>query len=295
MNYEKFREVLAEEVRRQSEGKLQVRLNTLTKNNGVAADALEMQEPGSRYVPVLYLDSFYEQYLRGVGIAHLASLILDCYEEFRRTPPLRPEQLENYEKAAPSVFCKVINYERNRRLLEAVPHERWLDLAVVYYCQLDFQGTENATLLLHNSHLKLWGISREQLQERAWANTLEQLTPLWQDLKEVLGEDDRFAPGEPEELASIYLLTNIRKCLGAICIHYPRMAEQIGEKLQSDYYVLPSSVHECLILPARGYDGRQLKEMVKEINDTRLPPQEILSDQVYYYDRNLRRLGIREA
>ena len=74
------------------------------------------------------------------------------------------------------------------------------------------------------------------------------------------------------------------------------MAEQIGESLKSDYYVLPSSIHECLILPAEGFSEAQLKTMVEEINETRLPPQEVLSNQVYYYDRNLRRLAVaREA
>ena len=97
-------------------------------------------------------------------------------------------------------------------------------------------------------------------------------------------------------MAAIYLLTNTRKYLGAICIHYPGMAEQIGESLKSDYYVLPSSIHECLILPAEGFSEAQLKTMVEEINETRLPPQEVLSNQVYYYDRNLRRLAVaREA
>ena len=66
----------------------------------------------------------------------------------------------------------------------------------------------------------------------------------------------------------------------------------IAGRLKSDYYVLPSSIHECLILPAEGFSGSQLRSMVREINETRLPPQEVLSDQVYFYDRHLRRLTV---
>lgn len=296
MNYEKFRETLAEEVRRQAEGRLLVRLETVTKNNGVKADALELRERGSRFAPLLYLDSFYEQYLRGVGVSHLASLVLDCYEEFSKNPPAAAEFIQIYEKASPSIFCKVINYEKNLGLLEEVPHEKWMDLAVVYYYQMEIPGAGNAAVLIRNSHLEQWGITESVLRERAWSNTVEKLRPVCRRLSEILAEDERFEEEQPEGMAAIYLLTNTRKYLGAICIHYPGMAEQIGESLKSDYYVLPSSIHECLILPAEGFSEAQLKTMVEEINETRLPPQEVLSNQVYYYDRNLRRLAVaREA
>ena len=292
MNYEKFQEALAEEVRRKSEGRLQVRLDTLTKNNGVQADAMELREPENRYAPVLYLDSFYDQYLKGVGISHLASLALDCYEEFRKNPPVSADLVEDYRTAAPFLFCKIINYERNRRLLEEVPFERWLDLAVVCYFQMELPEEGNAAVLIRRSHLRMWGIEEELLWETAWKNTREKLKPLWQNLRDLLAGDERFEDDAPGEMSSIYLLTNVRKCLGAICIHYPGMTETVERCVKCDYYVLPSSVHECLILPAEGYSGGQLREMVEEINETRLPPQEVLSDQVYYYDRSLRRLMI---
>ena len=295
MNYEKFREALAEEVRRLAGGRLQVRLDVLTKNNGVKADAIELREQGSRFAPVLYLESFYEQYLRGVGVSHLASLVLDCYEEFRKNPPLSAEFLDDYEKASPSIFCKIINYERNRKLLEEVPFEGWLDLAVVCYYRMELEEAGSATVLIRNSHLREWGITEKELWEQAWKNTVEKLKPFWRRLGDILSEDDRFDGGEPENLSSLYLLTNVKKCLGAVCIRYPGMAENIGEKLKNDYYVLPSSIHECLILPAEGYSSSRLRNMVREINETRLPPQEVLSDQIYYYDRNLRELQIREG
>lgn len=293
MNYEKFCEELTEEVRRQAGKELEVSRQTIQKNNGVEADALEIRARESKFSPILYLEDFYEQYLRGVGVAHLAALMLDCFAELSKKPPAPARLFENYEQAVSGIFCKLVNYEKNLPLLSQIPFERWLDLAVVYYYQLDLAGEGEATILIRNTHLKHWKITEGRLQRDAWENTLRQLTPTWQNLSEILaGEAEFQESGEQNSIFPVYLLTNTRKCLGAICIRYPKMAEIIAGRLKSDYYVLPSSIHECLILPAEGFSGRQLRRMVQEINETRLPPQEVLSDQVYYYDRNLRRLAI---
>lgn len=294
MNYEKFCQELAEEVKRQAGRELRVKLQKISKNNGVEADALEIQAPGSRFSPILYLEDFYEQYLRGVGVSHLAALMLDCYEEFRKNPPASEKLFfETYQQAAPEIYCKLVNYEKNLSMMEQIPHERWLDLAVVYYYQMELPKEGAATILIRNTHLKQWNIPGSRLRRDAWENTLRKLTPTWKNLSEVLAEEADFQLEEDQEPpAPVYLLTNVKKCLGAICIHYPRMTEMIAGRLKSDYYVLPSSIHECLILPAEGFSGSQLRSMVREINETRLPPQEVLSDQVYFYDRHLRRLTV---
>lgn len=291
MNYKKFCEELAEEVKRQAKEKTEVKLQKIRKNNGVEADALEIYTHGSRFSPILYLEEFYEQYLKGVSVTHLASLMLDYYEEFRKNPPVFEDTFETYEQAAPEIFCKLINYEKNSSLLTQVPHERWLDLAVVYYYQMELSG-EEATILIRNSHLKQWKITGARLRQDAWDNTLKRMAPCWKNLTEILEEAGLKQEDGQESAVPVYLLTNTKKCLGAICIRYPRMAEFIAGRLKSDYYVLPSSIHECLILPAGGFSGSQLRNMVREINETRLQPQEVLSDQVYFYDRNLRRLSV---
>ena len=114
MNYEKFCEELTEEVRRLAGEELQVRKQTVQKNNGVEADALEIRTPDSKFSPILYLEDFYEKYLRGVGIAHLAVLMMDCFAELRKYPPTSAELFEDYRRASSGIFCKLVNYEKNR-------------------------------------------------------------------------------------------------------------------------------------------------------------------------------------
>lgn len=294
MNFKMFQDALAEEIRQQSGGKVQAVCQHLTKNNGVVREALEIRAPGERISPSIYLESFYQQYLKGVSIAHLARLMLAQYREFQEKARLPEDFFGDYEKASEGIFCKLINCEKNRTLLCEIPHELWMDLAIVCYYRVDQGFLEEATILIRNEHLKRWNITPDELKERAWKNTLEKRPPQLQKLSSLLRQWGVLEHEEQDVLeeSPLYLLTNSGKCLGAICIRYPGEAEKIGERLGSDYYVLPSSIHECLILPAGDrYSAGELQDMVREINSTQLQPQEILSDHVYYYDRSSRRLS----
>ena len=96
------------------------------------------------------------------------------------------------------------------------------------------------------------------------------------------------APGEEDD-SPLYILTNEQKCFGAVCIGYPDMTEKIASEIGGDYYIIPSSIHECLILGAEDcYRPETLNRMVRDINRSQLEPSEILSDHVYYYDAERR-------
>ena len=295
MNYEMFQNTLAEEVRRQSGGEVTVTLQQLPKNNGVTVEALEIRAAGDLLSPSIYMDCFYEQFLKGVSVTHLAKLVIGQYREFKEQNRFPEDFFTEFGTISENVFCKVINYDKNRELLKNVPCRPWLDLAIVYYYQVEESLIEDATILIRDCHLKRWKISASELEKQAWENSVEKLPPVIQKLSRVLRQWGELEDKDEETLNSnsLYLLTNSRKCLGAACICYPGQAEEIAKILCSDYYVLPSSIHECLILPADGqYSAEELQDMVREINSTQLQPQEVLSDHVYYYDWALHRLSL---
>jgi hypothetical protein len=102
---------------------------------------------------------------------------------------------------------------------------------------------------------------------------------------------DRDEPVAPEDIGSMYVLTNASGSLGAAALFYPDVKEKTGEILGSDYYILPSSIHEVILVPdAAGIDKKELCDMVKQANRTVVEPQDILSDNVYHYSRDDRRL-----
>ena len=83
----------------------------------------------------------------------------------------------------------------------------------------------------------------------------------------------------------MYVLTNKQKMFGAGVIFYPGILELIESILGDHFYILPSSVHECILVPDQGqYSRIELKRMVKEVNDSQVEDEEILSYEIYYYD-----------
>ena len=89
----------------------------------------------------------------------------------------------------------------------------------------------------------------------------------------------------------MYVLSNNQRNYGAVSILYEGLLKDIGERLQEDYYVLPSSVHEVIIVPESNSPGQEeLEHMIVEINETQVEPEEVLSDRAYYYSRKEARL-----
>ena len=60
-----------------------------------------------------------------------------------------------------------------------------------------------------------------------------------------------------------------------------------------EYYVLPSSIHETIIVPKNAsMNATELKNMVMEINGKEVSPDEVLTDSVYEYDARSKTLTI---
>ena len=69
---------------------------------------------------------------------------------------------------------------------------------------------------------------------------------------------------------------------------YPHVLEMIGEILKEDFYILPSSIHEMIILPkSREIAKEELDAMIQDINHTQVDTEEVLSDHAYLYERGL--------
>ena len=192
---------------------------------------------------------------------------------------------DNYEKARGQVYFKLINYEMNKVLLTKVPYIAYLDLAIVFYYRLERGKFQGASMLIHNCNLEAWKINARQLLEDAVMNTSRKLPYTFQGMdaliRELSGEDEGLYTGEE----IMYVLTNQEKYFGAAALLYPHVLSHISKILRCNFYVLPSSVHECILVPDQGqYSRFELARMVREVNQTQVEEDEILSYQVYYYD-----------
>ncbi len=180
-----------------------------------------------------------------------------------------------------NIYCRLASKESFKGCLGVMPHEELLDMVILYYVYIRLGATESVSLMINNKLMESWGISKKQLRETAWSNTVRDNPPILKRLRQVLIELG-VVPEKNEP--DVYMISNDKKYFGAVCMAYPGFPEKVSACLNGDFYLLPSSVHECLAIPCNtGYSVKDLRKMVKSINRTELPQKDILSDSVYRY------------
>lgn len=258
------------------------------KNNGVMLRAITIVNPDSNISPTIYLNDFKKQYEETHDIDEICNKIAELNEKHEGVE-FDVDSVVNFSKVKTRICAKLISRERNRNLLKTVPYHEFLDLAVVYFVSV--KEMEFASILIHDNLLEKWGVTEEELYSCAMQNTPllfpENILPMSEVLKDMLSVE-----AMPEEAFAviedtIYVATNQSKIFGAAVLLYPRFLEHEAEALGRNFYIIPSSVHEVLIIPAEKIeqDADELLEMVKEVNTTQVSDEEVLSDNVYYYDR----------
>lgn len=296
LEYRTFLELIQQEVKRQIGAEGMVQVNHMIKNNSTPKDSMSILYAGENISPAIYLDYFYEEYQEHIPIGQIAEQILSCYRHNKKTGRTNLDFYLNFGKIRERIFCKIVNYERNLPALELVPHRRFLDLAIVYYCEVESDDFGMGTVLVQNPHLLLWRIDPKELHEIAVYNTLHYAPYDFIEVSEMV-EDMTGVVIEPclSNLVPMYVLSNVKKYFGAVSIYFPEVLEKIGERLLADFYVLPSSIHECMIVPVNDQltiQGADYQEMVEEINERFVVAEEILGDSVYRYYRAEKELRI---
>lgn len=294
MEYNKFCVTVKEKVKEALSESVSVEVRDITKNNSVILQGLTINTAGENISPTIYLNDFYEAYEHGMTMDTIVNEVVRIYRENRIPDRMDVSFFTDFEKVKERIAFKLVNYEKNEDLLKTVPHIRFLDLAIVFYYLMEDSTMKCATILIHNDHAKSWGKDADELWEIAKENTPKLLNCEIKDivevLKDMLGQSgDDFSENDVlgiENSGGMFVLSNKSKVNGAACILYRDVLDEFADEQKADLYILPSSVHEVIILPAKNCDDSpKLKQMVEEVNDTQLEEQEILSDNVYYYSR----------
>ena len=297
MNFKQFCEKVYQGVVEFYKDAVNVKLQEVKKNNGVTLTGLLLAEKDNKVAPAVYLDSYFEDYRKGKKIEDIVVEIVQIYERVRKHQQVDVQFFSDYQKAKERICYKLIHYQRNESLLAGVPHIRYLNLAVVFYYAYENPLLGNGTILIQNSHKESWKVTTEELFRQAKENT-ERLFPadlikMEEIVKELLGVSlDEEKLWDEKELVPMFVLTNRQRMFGAISIFYPEVLKELAEKVDANLFILPSSVHEVILLPDAGAKAECLQEMVKDVNSTQVAAEEILSDSVYYYDRTLGRIDL---
>lgn len=296
MNYQEFKSHIAAAIQAELGSDVKVTIQDILKNNDTHLDGLTILSARYNLSPTIYLNYYFRQYEKGCPLSQIKQDILSAYRENCPPGSIDISFFTDYDKVKSRIIFKLINYERNQELLKDVPHYRFLDLAIVFNCLLDSGPSGNATILIYNHHLNFWDITRDDLYALAAANTPKllkyDLRSMTDVLKEFLRGDEPIFP--KEDLTNpypMYVLSNQCKLNGSVSILYQNLLRDFAHRLGSDLYILPSSVHEVLLIPAFHHSScQELSKMVTDVNSSQLSQEEILSDHVYYYSRETEKL-----
>lgn len=261
-----------------------VEVRKITKNNNVVLDGLVILKKGQNISPTIYLQDYYEQYQEGKRIGAIVYEIMRLYETQQPAGSFDASFFLHYDMVKSRIVYKLIHYDRNEQLLQEIPHIPYLDLAIVFYCMLHDDTFGNATILIYENHCQLWNVTAAELYEAAQENTGRLLPHEIRSMAEILQEAPGIEESEIRGKAPMYVLSNRMKLFGAAAMLYPNLLHAFAETIGQDFYILPSSVHEVILLPDSGdIKPDYLEDMVKEVNTTQVELQEILSDRVYKY------------
>lgn len=285
MDYKEFVENIVNTLRDKMGEDYEIRVINVVKNNDVHLTGVIMMRESDRVSPTIYLEGPYRQYCGGDSLPGVADGIIALYEEQVRDIHFDADFFQEFASVKDRIFHKIINYEKNRKLLEDVPHFRWNDLAVVFYYGVDEKILGKATILIHNNHMEMWGQTVETLFQTAQCNMRRRKPEILIPLQKLVEEMTGGRSADMEEVR-LYVLTNCDKMYGASAMLYSDKIRELAEELQSDLLVLPSSVHEVLLMPDdKAGQYQDYRRMVEEVNTTQVELEEILSYHLYRYSR----------
>lgn len=263
------------------------------KNNGIVLHGLTVSYQNHNVAPTLYMEDFYDAYRKGIPYSEIIQKLIHIFEGNKQERDMDIDFFSHYDKVKKKLGYKLIHYQMNEKLLEEVPHERFLDLALICYCVVMNDQIGNGSILIHNEHLRVWNISEEELIRDAKENMPRIFKADCMNMADVLEgmlreNDELMAPVSMEEFRHakprMYVLGNKNRLFGASSILYKNVLEEIAKEFESDFYILPSSIHEVILI-AKDESIREeyLSQMVQEVNLTQLTPDEVLSNHAYLY------------
>lgn len=297
MNYSNFIETVKAKVASLCPN-ANVVVERVVKNNALTLDGIVIRREGECLTPTIYLNGLYDDYMSGTDIEEIVNQIMSIDGSQRLNCSVNPEFFCEYEQVKDKIFVKLINKSKNSELLKRLPHRDFLDLAIIYYGVYDGFNDGVGMWNITNEVFENFSVDEEVLYEKAMNNSIKKqpyfIKTMLELLEEIMPESeynefvDEDLPGTVK--SPLYVMSNENKIYGAITILYPGVLNDFYEK-HGDFYVLPSSVHEVILVPvSEGIEEIELQRMVREVNQVALKQEEYLSDSVYIYEGTTNKL-----
>lgn len=297
MDYDTYKEFMIEILQQRFGEDAEVCLIEVNRINDTKMEALKLKRKGEHSSPIIYLKSLYEEYLQKRDPYNGVNL---CMDEFSGKKYEKDWEISlDWEYIRPRVEIRLIGRERNQEYLEDKLYEEMMDLAVVFTVVLKQDEEGEAAVTISESLMEACGADREALQRAAWENLMKE-DFLIHSMTELIAELIRIEPEKEcgiEDLPDIglYVLSNRQRIFGARAMFRKDILKAFAEELGGNLYIIPSSINELILTKDDGnVSAEKIKEIVQEINGNSytIKPEEVLSDSVYYFDRQTEEIQI---
>ena len=296
---EKFKEFLPEKYQN-----AQVEIRPVDKvNRTLDGLSIRVNEQGMNISPTIYVNHMYEDYVTTENLnATLERAAEGFMKAMEQKESINVNELTNAECAKDKIVFQLINTEQNKEMLANMPHREFKDLSVIYRMVVKIDGEGIASTPVHNGLAETLGFTEEQMFKLAAENTKRLLPPVVKSMNDVMREifmKDGMPPeiadmmlGEMPPEQQMYVISNNKGINGAVSMLYEDGLHDLAEKLGSDLYIMPSSIHEVIAVSTDLGNPNELAAMVAEINMDQVALDERLSNQVYHYDKDLRKVTL---
>lgn len=271
-------------------GSVTVEIQNVKKNNGLELVGVSVRKT-SNVAPTIYLECFYEQFQKGADIKELVAMI-GAIAEKNEIGDLNIDEILDWGVVKTKLFIKLINRNKNADLLATRPHRFVADLAITYSILVEAISSSEgiASIPVTVPVMEKLGVTENDLYEASIINmnTNALTEPVFMGVSEMLASmmpAGEFMNAPVVEDEPMYVITNEAKSYGAALILHKSFMNYVAEKLKEEFYILPSSVSELLVVPCRKADVDVLKDMVETVNATEVAPDEVLSNHVYRWSR----------
>ena len=269
---------------------VKVSVHTAVKNNGVKLSGLSFVKEGFNASPTIYMENYYEKYLSGTDVCEIGDCLLASYRENTPSVSLDMTFFDDFKQVKDRLYIKLVNREKNAEFLNEVPHEDFLDLAIVAYVRMYDRKIGNGIIMIRNEHLKLWGVDAKTVITAAKVNTHDHDDYKLKHIIDVLttlGSRDAAICETDRQGFPMYVATNTIMQNGAAVLTMKDKLKEFGRVIGEDYYIIPSSVHELILLGSEGTQNvDDIDGMIRQVNSTQLSADEVLADHAYMYSIN---------
>ncbi len=294
MDFEEFKNTIMDLVSKEVEDRgledISMKLTTIDSPDGMT-DRLMVSVGDSKMSMAFRLKEIYSSVQDGEDIDHAVYKMVNTIEDSISVIKDKEQDVKSfisdYEKVKDHTYLRMI--PGDSPVLKDTPHKMVEDMALVVNIHLESFSDENgrSCVVVSKPLMEMYGIDEKQLFADAEKNSLANepmvFTPLGDMIKSLIESEELPSPEEAGIVT--YIATNKSGFQGAAVAGYPDFAEKAAETIGGSFYMIPSSVHEFILIKDDGMPkAKDLNAMIKNVNETVLEPRDILSAQCYHYD-----------